>query len=54
MTAASAADAWWDSLPEDRRIAFHRWLGRVDHPTDIPIDGQLDLPLPLLTDRNTP
>ncbi|MEZ5152092.1 hypothetical protein [Rhodococcus zopfii] len=54
MTAAAAADAWWDSLPEERRIAFHRWLGRTVHHTDLPTAGQLDLPLPLPIDRKTP
>ncbi|MDV2477187.1 hypothetical protein F8M49_20930 [Rhodococcus zopfii] len=39
---------------EERRIAFHRWLGRTVHHTDLPTAGQLDLPLPLLTDRKTP
>lgn len=48
MTAAGDArlpDAWWDSLPADRKTQIFRWIaGRegvdFDHPH---IDGQTDI-----------
>ena len=54
MVTVSDADTWWDSLAEDRKVAFYRWLGRGEHHTDTTTAGQLDLPLPLFTDRTTP
>ena len=42
---ARVADAWWDSLPAERRVQIFGWLNPPDggHPQ---VEGQIEIQLP--------
>ena len=46
MSAANAADDWWNTLPPDRRAQIHR--GVDGPPTVLHVEGQYEIPLPPL------
>lgn len=45
MDAARAADEWWHTLPEERRLRIFGWLGPKE-PTHHPVEGQYEIPIP--------
>lgn len=53
MTTADDADSWWHSQPAERRIKIHSWLCRDHLTTSVPVDGQLEIPLPTDTSGRT-
>ncbi|MFT3661972.1 MAG: hypothetical protein QM809_11380 [Gordonia sp. (in: high G+C Gram-positive bacteria)] len=46
MTARDDPDAWWHSLPMDRRAQIFRWVAGPD-PVAVEVPGQLELLDPL-------
>lgn len=39
-----SADAWWNSLPLDRREQIWRWIERPEQHVEVA--GQLEIPIP--------
>ncbi|WP_229565817.1 hypothetical protein [Rhodococcus sp. RDE2] len=53
MTSADDADAWWHAQTAERRIRIHSWLCRDHLVSSVPIDGQLEIPIPSDTSERT-
>lgn len=34
------ADAWWEALPDDRRVRVHSWLTKRRSRPPLPVDGE--------------
>ncbi|BDB62387.1 hypothetical protein RDE2_41810 [Rhodococcus sp. RDE2] len=53
VTSADDADAWWHAQTAERRIRIHSWLCRDHLVSSVPIDGQLEIPIPSDTSERT-